>query len=76
MSSNTIKWYQDCQKNFKNSIDRKRIELESLKKELESDEKRYTFTEFQICEALRQGKDKFDNGRFCKQKTTQEEAKK
>ncbi len=64
MASQTISWYQECQRNFKRSIDEKILKKLQLTEEIRQDEKRFSFKERQINEAIKQGKEKFDEERF------------
>ena len=64
MTSKTIKWYQEGQRNFQRSIDEEKLKKSQLAEKIKQDEKRFNFKEKQISEAIRQGKEKFDDERF------------
>ena len=64
MTHQTIKWHQNCQVNVKHYIDKRRLEFQELKDKLKSDEEKYDFKETQICEAIRKGKEMFDDEKF------------
>jgi hypothetical protein len=64
MTFQTIKWHQTCLRNFKQHIDMQLSNIIKLQEKLIKDEEQYNFKEMQISEALRQGKEKFDNEKF------------
>lgn len=70
MTSQTIGWYQRCQVNIKNSIDRMRRDLSVLQEDIKRAKIRYDFRDKQICEAVKQGKERFDDERFLLKKSS------
>jgi len=61
---NTIKWHEQGYNNWKNSLDvHEERTLEELEK-IKADRERLDFYKFQIDEAKKLGKDKFDRERF------------
>lgn len=72
MTFETIEWHQAGQRNVKLSLDRRKIRLKEEMEKLKKDEEAYNFKEMQICEALRQGKEKFDDEKFLVRKSQTE----
>lgn len=66
----TIAWHQHCLINLKGSLERYEQRLEELQGERDRCKERYDSYSRQISEALRLGKDGFDEGRFLKPKST------
>lgn len=63
-----IEWHQRCLVNGKKSLEQDKERLKSLKEDIKISEKRISFYEEQINEAIKKGKDGFDSDKFMKKK--------
>jgi len=68
MTFQKIEWYQEGQRNTRIYIEQQKQRLKRMQDKIDFDEERYAFTEKQIKEAIKQGKDKFDDLKFMKEK--------
>lgn len=59
-----IAWHEECLKNWLESIERKRGEIERMQYGLEDSERGAKYLALQISSAKRIGKDGFDSERF------------
>lgn len=62
----SISWHEECLKNIKSSLGRKKQELASLQAEVDRYEQNVFIYSWQIKEAKRKGKDGFDQDKFGK----------
>ena len=60
----TIEWHRECLKNSLASAQRKKEVIDRMTDELSIDNARNRFLQYQIDEAIRLGKDGFDDEKF------------
>jgi predicted nucleic acid-binding Zn-ribbon protein len=65
MSKMSLAWHQECLKNCRASLVRKNAELARVREEVRRMEEDVDFLQHQIDQAVAQGKDGFDEDRFC-----------
>lgn len=70
MSAFPIAWHEECLKNFKCSLERKKQQLADLTKDVARMESEAAFSESQIARAKALKKDSFDAERFMKSSST------
>ncbi len=61
---NEVSWHKKCLKNMKSSLIRRVNELEDVKRKAKILKEEIDFYEYQIEEAEKMGKEKFDEERF------------
>ncbi len=64
MVSQTIKWHEEGNNNFREYIDEKKKELQELSEEIGRDEKKWRFKDKEIAIAKERGKESFDAEKF------------
>jgi len=64
MSKEPICWHEECLRNLRGFVERKREEVKRAEAELERLETQLSQYEYQIETAKREGKDSFDKERF------------
>jgi hypothetical protein len=71
MASNTIAWHQEGQRNARIYLEQIEKRLIEEQERLKYDKERWAFKELQIQEAIKQGKETFNDERFLIKKVKQ-----